>query len=487
MALGGWRSLAAHTHQFRQSINLGRRNCSRPTPSSHLGFLVSATLASLATFGTLGAIAPQATATIMPQATSAARTEQREQLVRQVRPDNYDLSQHPLTDANERFWRNMLWTTAVIEPQETYVAEAIAQILTLTRQSTLSEAQQHTVEMSLQVGTQLYLSNPPLYTPIATQFQQTVESSTNAEWVAMALSALVKVDTTPTQRQTWSHSIQQRFPQWFQNVRLFTTLRDLSYIDYPATMPPLSDLLDWQIAPGQLQMYVFCQPDRGVLCQAVLKDGEGHFVRQDGRLWSVPLAVRSLHSLAWNFTRGQTPQGIYRIEGVRSPSTDTFRAYGQFPLIKLFVPYEPGVQQFLPNQPGEFTGGLSAYQTLLPPSWRNYFPMQQTFWAGQAGRSFFRIHGSGDAPTLFTNNSRYPNSNGWNPTIGCLSAMELYDADGNLQRADMPTILNALTTLGGQNFTGYLVVVEIPGEPGTPISLDMIEGAIVSVGTGREL
>jgi hypothetical protein len=244
-------------------------------------------------------------------------------------------------------------------------------------------------------------------------------------------------------------------------------------MDNPLELPPLKDLLDWTIAPGQPQMYVLCRPDRGVLCQTILKDGNGEFVRENGQLWSVPLALRSIHQLSWVFSRGQTPQGIYRIQGtVPQPDMEFFRAFGQFSLVNLFVPFEAGAREFIPGQRGKFAGTLTTYQSLLPPSWRSYFPMQQTYWAGKAGRGLFRIHGSGEATTFFSNNSRYPLSADWNPTIGCLSARELYDDSGRLLEADMPKILAALRSIGGNNFTGYLMVVEVPGAD-TPVQAEL--------------
>jgi hypothetical protein len=192
------------------------------------------------------------------------------------------------------------------------------------------------------------------------------------------------------------------------------------------------------------------------------------------------LLLRSLHGLSWNFERGQSPQGIYRIEGiVPQPDDQFFRAYGQFPLVNLFVPFEPGAQAFLANKKGSFNGSLQAYQALLPPSWRNYFPIQQSYWAGKIGRALFRIHGSGEAIDFFQGNARYPNSANWNPTIGCLSALELYNDAGELQQADMPKILNALSAAGGKNFSGYMIVVEAPGASG-PISITDLEAAIAA-------
>jgi hypothetical protein len=448
---------------------------SAPNVRKSLNILIT----GLMTLGVLSSTSVKAEAQVIAQATATARSQHFQQQVRQVRPDNYDLARHPLTQDNDDFWENMLWTTAVVEPQEAYVADTIAQILALANQPRLSVPQQRILQAAMQVGTQLYLSNPTIYAPVEAQFRQMIDRSIDPEWVAMALSAIAI--TSPDQRQSLSDRVQQRFPRWSANVYLQTTLKEVANLDRPPAVPPLSDLLQWMIAPRQLQMYVLCPADRGQLCQAILKNGNGQFLRQNGQLWTVPLLLRSLHGLSWIFTRGQTPQGIYRIEGTRSQDTTTFRAYGRYPLIKLFVPLEDGVRAFLPGRSGTLMGGLAGYQALLPPSWRGYFPIQQSYWAGAVGRGLFRIHGSGEDPSFFTNNRRYPNATGWNPSIGCLSALELYNDAGQLQQADMPRILSALTTLSGQNFTGYLIVAEVPSSTGQPLSMAEIEAAIAQL------
>ncbi|NEZ65917.1 hypothetical protein D0962_24680 [Leptolyngbyaceae cyanobacterium CCMR0082] len=402
-------------------------------------------------------------------ATATARETYVEEQRSHIQPHNYSLVLYPFTEEHQTHWQNLLWSTGILEPRAAYIDEAIAYLMGQANAFQLSANQRQTIEMAFQIGTQLYLSVPNAHPKIRQAMADAVDQVHNTKWSAMALSALAQGETTPQQRYVLSDRIRQRFPNWHQDLYLRTTLHDVAAIDHPIAMPPLDELLDWTIAPEQLHLYVLCSSDRGQLCQAVLKDRQGKFVREaDGQLWSVPLGLRSLHTgLSWNFTRGETPQGIYRIEGtIPQPDTDYFRPYGQFALVQLFVPHEPGVQAFLPSQTkagqASWSGGLAAYQVLLPPTWRNYLPIQQTYWAGKAGRNYFRIHGTGEDPGFFANSRRYPASAGWNPTIGCLSAIEIYDHQGRLQRADMPKILAALTDIDGEDFAGYLVVVNIP-------------------------
>ncbi len=414
------------------------------------------------------------------QATDAARVKQRQEQTRQVRPENYDVSRFPVTNQNEKHWRNILWTTAVVEPQEAFVAEALDQILGMMTQRGLSDAQMRTVDAAAKVGTQLHLRYPQIYGRLSQRFLRAIEASPDPEWTAVSLSVLAKSGLPLTQVQTLAERVKQRFPAWTNNVYLYTTIREVAEMLAPSPTPPLAELLKWTIAPNQLHLYVVCNPNRDRLCYTVLKDRDGEFVRYgDGQLWSVPLLLRSIHGLRWNFVRGETPTGIYRIEGVvPQPDDAFFRAYGQFSLVNLYVPFESGAKQFVPGKAGRFQGTIRDYQILLPPSWRNYWNIQQSYWAGKVGRSAFRIHGTGEAPDFFSNKGNVLETYNWNPTIGCLSALELYNERGQLLQADMPKILKALEMAGGKNFAGYMTVVEVTGQDGQPVTVDDIDALL---------
>jgi len=356
------------------------------------------------------------------------------------------------------------------------VAQGLGEVLALMQRPGLTAQQRRTVQLATKTATQLYVNNTSFYRELGEKFLQAIDRSSDPEWVAASLSALARAGVSQASLQDLTRKVKLRFPKWADHLYLVTTLRDIEE-SFVTKTPPIADLLSWQIAPEQLHMYVFCQRDRYVLCRAVLKDRAGQFVRHsNGTLWSVPLLLKSLHNLNWNFERGETPQGVYRVE---EENDEFFRAYGNFDLVKLFLPFEAGTKEFLPGSPGPFQGSLSEYVNLLPPSWRSHWGMQQSYWAGKIGRNFFRIHGSGEAPNFFPGKDRYGDSYSWNPTIGCLSALELYNEKGQLVKADMPKILKALEIVGGKDFTGYVVVVDLPRNTRQPISLQEIEQALM--------
>lgn len=157
----------------------------------------------------------------------------------------------------------------------------------------------------MKVANQLYLGDPTFYSALGQRFLETIEQSQDPEWVAKSLSSLAKGGMQPSELQRLAEKTKSRFPQWSSNVVLQATLIDIVNSANAQSLPPLKDLLKWEVADNQIHLYVLCRGDRRILCRAVLKDRTGQWVRQEGKLWSVPLLLESIHGLSWNFTRGK--------------------------------------------------------------------------------------------------------------------------------------------------------------------------------------
>jgi hypothetical protein len=396
-------------------------------------------------------------------ATASAREDQKKENLSLLRPDRFDLNSNPINDLSANFWKQALWAVALEEPKDPQIESALTKILGLSD----SLHQEKILKRAFQTTSELYLAQSGVSPSLKDSFLQIIKNGHNPQWVAMSLEALVSKEPNSPDVTNWVDIVRTRFSTT-NNLLLETTLRDIaSQINSP-NLPPLKDLLTWQIAPNQSQLYVFCRPDRNILCTAVLKDRQARFIYDGGSLWSVPLLTRSIHQLRSQFEHGQSPAGIYRIEGTMPrPENSYFRAFGQFPLVKLFLPFEDGANRPLPRK-------LEAYQSLFPNSWRGYFPMEQTYWAGKIGRGLIRIHGTGEAENFFASSGRFPASYGWNPAIGCLSALEVYDKSGRLEKADMPKILQAISQASSGIVEGYMILVEIPSDSNKPVTTDEI-------------
>jgi hypothetical protein len=462
------------------------------------------------------------------QATASQRQINRQNALSNVKPALFDLTLHPVEDAQEKHWRTVLWSTAITSPQDAFVAQGLAGILDKASQPALTSGQQKITTMGVKLAIQLYSDHPEAYSVIPDKLVAVARSSDDINLTALALTGLEAMPPVQGQLAPLIASTKERFPLWILHERMKTTLDDLEWHLNPAskTYPPLQDLLSYTPVPGMPTLYVLCRSDRKIPCRTLIKDSQGQFLQAGAQPWSVSLLARSLHNLRWNMQSGNTPQGIFRVEGTLSPTPDTFRAYGQFPRFKLFMPFESEVKNFLPNRSGPFFGNLDDYRQLLPPSWRSYPPMAQSYWAGKIGRSLVRIHGTGEDPALFYGDNpivaaatqSYP----WNPSIGCLSALERYDTAGNLVEADMPKILEAFTKVQPQppqppqsppvplstpaqppgasvtaplpaspNVTtpfpptplelqGYLIVADLPSADSNPIALQELSAAVQS-------
>jgi hypothetical protein len=419
-----------------------------------------------------------------PKATEQSRTTQVIDQQQKSASSRFDLTKYPISDRTAQHWQESLWAIGVLGKDESYAQQALETILAMTTAPNLSNPQMGVIDTAIQVSHQLYTLKPAVYGNLKPHFLRTINESNDPQWVAISLSALSKSVNSSNPKamdkeelNKLIRTIQKRFPKWQQDLHLKTTLQNIDAdfaIANNSPTPNLRELLQWQIAPQQSHLYVFCRPNRDVMCLTLLKDRDGKFVKQGKQLWSVPLLLQSLHNLDWNSTNGRTPQGVYRMEGIsRQPDDEFFHAYGQFSLVNLFLPFEDGVTAFLPKQKGKFTGDLSNYQALLPPTWRDYAPMQQAYWAGKMGRSLFRIHGSGAALDFFSSKNSLVNARNadWNPTLGCLSASEIYGEDGNLLKSDMPKILDVLSRVGRGKIEGYLIVVDLPSPSAQPVTI----------------
>jgi hypothetical protein len=101
--------------------------------------------------------------------------------------------------------------------------------------------------------------------------------------------------------------------------------------------------------------------------------------------------ARSGSSLPYFLTNGNTPQGIYRINGTAVARNNYI---GPTPNIQLFMPYEDSLEKFFQYKWDSSIAPLAAYKNLLPTSWQNYQPMTEAFYAGKIGRTEIIAHGT---------------------------------------------------------------------------------------------
>lgn len=163
------------------------------------------------------------------------------------------------------------------------------------------------------------------------------------------------------------------------------------------------DLLRARISWSGVGLYMFCREDRRYPCLFVMRDADGRLVQQRGKPWSQASLGYSRHQKKFNEVNGNTPSGVFHINGVM-PYADQQQAYGQFRRLIL---------DFLPQSPSE-----KNIRDVLPTSSYKANWWQEAVIARNMGRALFRIHGTGNPAPV--DQPYYP----FFATSGCVAQKE---------------------------------------------------------------
>jgi hypothetical protein len=215
-------------------------------------------------------------------------------------------------------------------------------------------------------------------------------------------------------------------------------------------MPPVSDFLKNSFLNNEVVLFSFQRKNRNFPGLVMVRGKDGSFIKDEsGNYFSVPQLARSNSNMAGYLTNGNTPQGIFRMIGF-GISKSSF--IGPTTNIQMVMPYEHSE-----DVPDSVTQNFGLdYSHLLPRSWKNYFPIYETYYAGLAGRTEVIAHGTTVNPEYYKNRPYYPLT----PTQGCLCTKEIWSTVvGRRLESDQQKLINAVKAAGGAN--GYYIVIEI--------------------------
>jgi len=235
--------------------------------------------------------------------------------------------------------------------------------------------------------------------------------------------------------------------------------------------PNIIDLFVWQKDHHVKTVYSFQRWDRDYAGLAVVQLEDGSFARgEDGKLLTFRQLARAATNLPYFLTNGNTPQGIFSING-----TDVSRnlLIGPTPNIQTILPFERDYSFWFMGYDSLKTP-FDNYIQLLPPVWRNYIPATETFYAGKCGRSEIIMHGTTIESKYFKKEHFFPLA----PTDGCLCANETWNpANGYLIQSDQLGLANTFNRTPERR--GLLFVVNISNEQ-RPVTVDDIEPYIAA-------
>jgi len=248
-------------------------------------------------------------------------------------------------------------------------------------------------------------------------------------------------------------------------------LYELSYQLMPAEdqkMPAgLYAFLEKAYLPGNTLLFSFQRKDRDYPGLVMLRDSSGNFIKgDDGNYFAVPQLARSITNLPGYLTNGNTPEGIFRMDGFDNSKSSFI---GPTTNIQLTMPFEFRASHFYQDSTlNDTIWDINMYKQLLPKNFRNYIPLLQSYYAGKAGRTEIIAHGTTIDPAYYKGKTYYPLT----PTLGCLCTKEIWSEEtGSLVESDQQRLSAAVAKAGGPH--GYAIVINIDDKQ-EPVSMNDI-------------
>jgi len=157
--------------------------------------------------------------------------------------------------------------------------------------------------------------------------------------------------------------------------------------------------------------------------------------------------ARSITNLPWYITNGNTPQGLYKINGTDISNN---KWIGPTLNLQMVMPFEDAAQEFF----SDTTHSYDQYKALLGPA-STYYGLYESYDAGKIGRTEIIAHGTTIPEWYYKNKAYYPCT----PSLGCLCSPEIWDESGNLLKSTQKEWMKIISKL--PQLPPYLLVVEI--------------------------
>ncbi len=362
----------------------------------------------------------------------------------------------PLTDSTEENWEDAFRAIAFINYRSPWIDKRL-RIPMDSLQYRSTSFQRAILEL--------------IYSNYPTQFNKEIRSlllqTNDSKIFAMCSVCLLKNNTDTTEINYLIETMKIKY----NNDKTDPILNELFFQLTPAEekkIPPyLNEFLEKKYLPGYTLLISFQRQNRNYPGLVLVRDGNGNFIKEDdGSFFSVSQLARSISNLPGYLTNGNTPEGIFRMDGF-DHSKGSF--IGPTANIQLTMPFEYKASHFFENSTLSDTAwNINRYKNLLPKNFKQYYPMLQAYHAGKAGRKEIIAHGTTIDPAFYKTKPFYPLT----PTQGCLSTKEIWsETTGKLLESDQLKLSKAIIKAGGPD--GYAIVINIDNKQ-EPVTIDEI-------------
>lgn len=215
-----------------------------------------------------------------------------------------------------------------------------------------------------------------------------------------------------------------------------------------AQKPGIHEFLDPSFLPGQVVICSFQSENRDGPGNLMIRGADGNWLADSsGNPLKIPQLARSISNLPYYLTNGNTPQGLFRVNGFAvsknlwiGPSTN----------LQMVMPFE--------NENAFFSGAPNPegyYRSILGTQLNTYPQLWESFQAGKLGRTEIIAHGTTIDPAFYRGQPYYPCT----PSLGCLCSPEIWDEDGCRSASAQAIWIHALQK---QNpLPQWLIVAEV--------------------------
>ncbi len=359
---------------------------------------------------------------------------------------NENLSQ-ALTDSTEADWQSAFTALEFLQYQSPWVTERIDQAC--------EELGTRTIPFECALLQLLHGNYPNRY---YAQVRSLLTQTADVKVFAMSASYILKTPLGATDIPFLLEKTKQISAQNPNNPVLEQLLFDINTYLQPYAIPNIAGLFKPYYLPGQVLVLSFQRKNRDFPGLVLVRDTNGNVIRRpDNQYFSVPQLARSSNNMPGYISNGNTPEGIFRMQG-----TDVSRNgfIGPTGNVQLTMPFEKTPAHFYADSTKkDTTWDLNDYRKLIAEGLKDYYPMYQSYYSGKSGRTEIIIHGTTINPSYYIGRPFYPLT----PTMGCLSSKEIWNEQtGFLMESDQQKLIEAIKTAGGAK--GYVIVINLSDE-----------------------
>jgi hypothetical protein len=370
----------------------------------------------------------------------------------------------PLTDSTEENWADAFYAMEVIHYKQLWVNEKI-KVAFDSIEKRSDGFQRALMEL--------------IYTNYKTEFRTSVRklflASTNAKVFAMCAEYLLRANPSKYNIDSIGTIAYHKTEKYFQSDESSAAIAfELLWPIFQTAEPEAEkiklkpgELINSNFLKGNTVVFSIQRKNRDYPGIAIVRNKEGNFIKTDsGKIFAVPQLARSITNMPCYLTNGNTPQGIFRMNGF---AVSKSAALGPTENIQLMMPFETSVQDFLKDSSITDTAWTpELYESLLPAVLQRYHPLSQSYYASAIGRTEIIAHGTTVDPEYYNGQTYYP----YTPTQGCLCTKEIWSlANGKRVISDQQKLVDAVKKAGGAD--GYLIVIEIDDQQ-KPVGINEI-------------